>query len=120
MDVVRRYYEVVADLDATPDQLAELLHPDLRIVEHPNAINREGTARNRDEALAAYASGKGLLTSQTFDIQELLVSGDRVAVRATWTGTARGTPLTAHVAAFLTVADGLIREHETFDCYEPF
>jgi len=28
--------------------------------------------------------------------------------------------LTAHVAAFVTVADGLIREHETFDCDEPF
>jgi len=119
-EVVRRYYAVVADLDAPADRLAELLHADLRIVEHPNPINREGTVRDREEALATYAAGKGLLSSQTFDIHELLVSGDRVAVRATWSGTARGQELTAHVAAFVTVADGLIREHETFDCYEPF
>jgi hypothetical protein len=31
-----------------------------------------------------------------------------------------GTELVAHVSAWLTVADGLIVEHETFDCYEPF
>lgn len=30
-----------------------------------------------------------------------------------------GTMLSAHIAAFLTVVDGQIREHETFDCYEP-
>ena len=27
--------------------------------------------------------------------------------------------LVAHIAALLTVADGRIREHETYDCYEP-
>jgi Domain of unknown function (DUF4440) len=58
MELVRRYYELVADLDATPERLAEVLHPDLRVVEHPNAINREGTVRDRDEVLAAYAAGK--------------------------------------------------------------
>jgi hypothetical protein len=26
----------------------------------------------------------------------------------------------AHVAAWFTVAEGRIREHETFDCNEPF
>jgi ketosteroid isomerase-like protein len=61
-----------------------------------------------------------VLSSQSFEVHELLVSGDRIAVRATWTGTVRGRELTAHGAAFVTVADGLIREHETFDCYEPF
>jgi ketosteroid isomerase-like protein len=30
-----------------------------------------------------------------------------------------GKELVAHVAAWLTVEDGQIREHETFDCYEP-
>jgi hypothetical protein len=30
-----------------------------------------------------------------------------------------GTVMTAHIAAFLTVVDAQIRDHETFDCYEP-
>ena len=68
-----------------------------------------------------------LLATQTIDILELLVSGDRVAVRATWRGTigegmdglAAGAEFVAQIAAWLTVVDGCIREHETFDCYEP-
>jgi hypothetical protein len=32
---------------------------------------------------------------------------------------AAGAELIAHIAALLTVADGQILEHETFDCYEP-
>jgi len=31
-----------------------------------------------------------------------------------------GTRLTAHMAGFFTVRDGLVTRHETYDCYEPF
>jgi ketosteroid isomerase-like protein len=125
--VVRRYYSVVADLDATADELAEVLHPDVRIVEHPNAINPRGSRRDRDVALAAYRAGKGLLSEQSIDLEEVIASADRVVVRATWRGTVAagadalpaGAKLEAHLAAWLTVSDGMIREHETFDCYEP-
>jgi hypothetical protein len=54
--LVERCYALVSDLDPTPEALAELLHPELRVVEQPNALTR---------------------------------------------------------------TDGLIRGHETFDCYEP-
>jgi ketosteroid isomerase-like protein len=125
--VVERYYAVVADLDASAEELGALLHPDVRVVEHPNAITPRGAQRDREEVLAGYAAGKGLLSEQVFDVHELLVCGDRVAVRATWRGTiARdagplraGDALEAYIASFITVQDGLIRDHETFDCYEP-
>ena len=32
----------------------------------------------------------------------------------------KGLVMTTHIAAFVTVRDGLVLEHETFDCYEPF
>jgi ketosteroid isomerase-like protein len=126
--VVARYYAVVADLHASGGDLLALLHPDVEIVEHPNLINPHGTVRDRDSAVAGYLAGKELLSAQAFDVHELLADGDRVAVRATWRGRiARdsgplraNTDLTAHIAALLTVAaDGRIRRHETFDCYEP-
>jgi ketosteroid isomerase-like protein len=125
--VVRRYFEIVGDLGSSPDALAEVLDPAVRVIERPNAINQRGTVRDRDAAIAAFLAGKRLLAAQAFDVLEVLVSGDRIAVRATWRGTigeaagalAPGTELAAHVAAWLTVADGRIREHETFDCYEP-
>ena len=54
--------------------------------------------------------------------------GSRVMVRATWCGVIAtaagpfqaGQQLTAHIAALITVKDGQVTDHETFDCYEPF
>ena len=126
--VVRRYYEVVGDLGSSAEELLALLHPDVRIVEHPNPISPRGAVRDRDATVEGFLAGKRLLSGQTFELHELLVTGDRVAVRATWRGTVgkgggrldAGTEMVAHIAALLTVTDGLIRDHETFDCYEPF
>jgi ketosteroid isomerase-like protein len=118
--VVERYYAAVADLKGSPEALRDLLHPELRIVEHPNAIHPQGTVRDRDATLAAYDEGRTMLSEQSFELEEVMVAGDRVAVRATWRGTlAAGARLEARIAAFLTVADGRIREHETYDCYSP-
>ena len=126
--VVRRYFEIVADLDSSADDLLAVLHPTVRITEHPNLITPRGAVRDRDAVVAGFLAGKRLLAAQTFDLHEVLVSGNRVAVRATWRGTIAhaaqsipvGTELVAHIAAMLTAEDGSIREHETFDCYEPF
>jgi hypothetical protein len=43
----------------------------------------------------------------------------RGTIREATGSLAAGTELVAHIAAWLTVVDGRIREHETFDCYEP-
>src|SRR5689334_1634328 len=82
--------------------LASLLHPDARISELPNAINREGTERDLAQAREAFVRGKGLLSQQHYDVHEVLESGDRIAARATWRGTvaATGQELTAHIATF--------------------
>ena len=125
---VERYFKIVADLSSPVDALLGVLHPKVRIIEHPNAINPRGAIRNREAAIAAFLAGKRLLAAQTIDLHEILVSGSRVAVRATWRGrTGRATggfpygmELVAHIAGTLTVDDGRIREHETFDCYEPW
>lgn len=126
--VVKRYFEVVRDLGSSVEALLAVLHPDVRITEHPNAITPHGAVRDRDAIVAGFLAGKRLLAAQAIEIHEVLVSGDRVAVRATWRGTIgqgtegvpAGTELVAHIAAMLTVEDEAIREHETFDCYEPF
>jgi ketosteroid isomerase-like protein len=125
--LVRRYYEIVSDLESTADDLRAVLHPDVQVHEYPNAISPTGSVRDREAVVAGFMAGKELLAEQSFDVHEAFSAGDRVAVRATWRGTlARGTEtlpagseLVAHIAALLTVRGGLIRRHETFDCYEP-
>jgi ketosteroid isomerase-like protein len=126
--VVRRYYEIVGDLTYTEDDLASVLHPDSTLVEHPNPVSPHGARRGLRETLDGFTAGRSLLSEQSFEIHELLTNGDRAAVRAVWRGAVgqdigpykKGLEMTAHVAAFVTVRDGLVLEHETFDCYEPF
>jgi ketosteroid isomerase-like protein len=127
-DVVRRYFAVVSDLASTEADLAPLLHPDLQVTEHPNAISPRGAVRGLDETLAGFHAGKALLRAQDFEVHEVLTSQERAAVRATWRGVVgldagpfrAGQELVAHIAALLTIRDDLVIEHETFDCYEPF
>ena len=125
--VVARYFEIVADLGSSREALLDVLHPDVRVTEHPNALNPRGAVRDRDAVVAGFLAGKRLLAEQAIELHELAAAGDRVAVRATWRGTIgadagalpAGAELAAHIAAWLTVSDGRVREHETFDCYEP-
>lgn len=126
-DVVRRYFATVADLGSTREDLEPLLDDDLVVVEHPNAVTPVRTARGKEETLAGFAAGKGLLRRQGFDVHEVVVDGERAAVRATWEGEigvaagpfTEGDVLRSAVAAFLTVRGGRVVEHETFDCYDP-
>jgi ketosteroid isomerase-like protein len=98
------------------------------ITEHPNPVTPQGAVRTVDQAVEGFRAGKSLLSEQSFSVHEVLVVGERAAVRATWSGTVgrdagpftAGTVLNARIAAFLTVRDGRIVAHETFDCYEPF
>lgn len=125
--VVRRYYAVIADLSSTEADLRPLLSPDLRVTERPNAVAPTGAVRDLEATLAGFRAGKSLLAAQEFEVHEVLARGNRAAVRATWRGVIgvsagayrAGQRLTAHVASLLTVRDGLVVEHETFDCYDP-
>jgi ketosteroid isomerase-like protein len=125
--VVRHYYAVVSDLASDETDLRALLADDVRVTEHPNAITPAGAVRDLDTTLQGFRAGKALLREQDFDIHDVLVAGERAAVRATWRGVVgvdagpfhAGQVLIAHVAALLTVRDGQVVEHETYDCYEP-
>ena len=118
--VLEDFFTAAAAFDE--EALARVLHPEARLSEMPNAINREGTERDLPLAREAFARGKGLLSAQTYDVHEVLESGNRIAARATWRGTlaANGKELTAHIATFSEVRDGRIFRHATYDCYEPF
>jgi ketosteroid isomerase-like protein len=117
--VVRRYFAVVADLGSTAEELEALLHPEAVFVEFPNAIAPEGHERDVAATMRGFIAGKQRLSSQRIDVHEILVSGERAAVRSTWHGTIEATQVTAHMAGWITVRDGRVLRHETYDCYEP-
>ncbi|WP_344091314.1 nuclear transport factor 2 family protein [Microbacterium deminutum] len=119
-DVVRRYFSVVADLGSTADDLREVVASDAVFTELPNPISPNGHVRTLDETIAGFEAGKARLSAQSIDIHEILVAGDRAAVRSTWRGSVGDTEIVAHMGGFLTVRDGRVSAHETYDCYEPF
>ena len=114
------FFAAAAAFDA--EALERVLHPEARIREMPHAINQGGTERNTVQAREAFERGKGLLSSQRYDVHDVIETGDRIAARATWTGTlaANGQQLKAHIATFSEVRDGRIFRHATYDCYEGF
>ena len=115
--ILDEFFAATAAFDE--DALAKLLHPDVRIREMPNPINKAGTERDFQTALAAFRKGRTMLADQSYDIHEVLHAGDRIAARATWRGRLTGGPeLTAHIATFTVVRGGRIYRHATYDCYE--
>ena len=124
---VREYYRIVGDLNCTDQQLSSIVAPDAVFTEHPNPIAPQGAVRTAEENLVGFRAGRALLSAQAIELLEVLVSRDRAAVRATWSGTVgvdrgpfvAGTELTCEMAAFLTVRSNKILRHDTYDCYPP-
>jgi len=116
--ILQDFFDAAAAFDE--DALARLVHPEVRISEMPNAVNRGGTERGREDALAAFRRGRAMLASQSYEVHDVLEAGDRIAARATWRGRlAAGPALQAEIATFTEVRDGRIFRHATYDCYLP-
>lgn len=118
--LVREYFAIVADLSSTKEQLRAVLDPEACFVEMPNTISPAGHHRDVDATLAGFDAGKSRLSEQSIEIHEIVVMGERAAVRSTWRGVAAGTAIVAHMAGFITVRGDRVLEHVTYDCYEPF
>jgi ketosteroid isomerase-like protein len=125
--VVERYLAVVADLATPAAALTDVVHPDARFVEHPNAIAPTGRRRDAEAARAALERSRSLLSAQRFDVVDHVAAGERVVTRARWTGTlaidagpvAAGTQLHADCCMVFTVRGGRIHRQENYDCYHP-
>lgn len=119
-EILDDFFTAASTFDA--GALARVLHPEARISEMPNAINREGTERDVAAAREAFERGRGLLSAQRYDVHQVVEAGDTIAARVTWRGTlaANGQELKAHIATFTQVRDGRIFRHATYDCYEAF
>jgi len=125
--VVEQYLAVVADLDASPDDLDAFIHPDARFTERPNLVAPGGRRRDAACARAAFVHSRTLLSENRLDVHEHVVAGERVVTRATWTGVLAidagpvpaGTEMRAECCMVFTVRDGQIHEQDNYDCYHP-
>jgi ketosteroid isomerase-like protein len=126
-EIVERYLSLIADPSAGVDQIAALLHDEMRFVERPNLVNPHGSTRDGAAMLAAVAQGRQLLESQRFEVLDHVVAGDTIATRVVWTGIPAvdappfraGSSLRADSFMRFTLRDGRIAHQENYDCFHP-
>src|SRR5262245_14811441 len=118
-EVVRAYLDAVEAQDL--DQVANWLHDDVEVIEHPNAVSPRGRRYGKAELRAAGERGKALMAREDYTIVSMIVDGERVAVQLEWTGTigdgghehrSAGHVMKAHICSIIELRDGKIWRQE--------
>ena len=118
-DTITAYFAAIATND--PHAAQPFLHDDVKLVEHPNVLNPKGKTYDRTAMREAGERGAKLMASQSYDIREMIIDGERAAVTTVWTGTLRdGRTMRAQFCTILELRDGKVWRQEQYDCFEPF
>jgi len=120
IETVRAYLAALQGL-APAREIALFFSADAEQVELPNQLNPNGQTSDLESILERVEKGRTLLRAQSYEIRNIVASGDAVAVEADWSGTlANGTTLRAHFAMFFEFSEGRIARQRNYDCFEPF
>jgi len=127
LDVVRRYFAAVGRGPGDDDASAYYADD---VVQHefPNRFVPGGAVRDFAGLRDAAERGRAVMASQTFELVNLIASGDCVAAEADWSGTLAidagpvpaGTVMRAHFAVFFELRDGKIVRQRNYDCFDPW
>jgi ketosteroid isomerase-like protein len=127
IDLVRTYLKALQSGEAG-DSLRRFFTDDVRQIELPNQLNKNGQESGLEHILERSRQGLKILERQRYDIVSELAQGDRVAVEARWTGVlavslgtmAPGTEMKASFAMFFSFSDGRISIQRNYDCFDPW
>lgn len=102
--------------------------PDIVQEEFPNLLSPTGARRELADLKAAAKRGQNVLASETYEIVNLIESGDMVACEILWRGVLAialrklkpGAEMRARFAAFFEFEGDKIRRQRNYDCFDPF
>ncbi|MEW5687877.1 MAG: nuclear transport factor 2 family protein [Pseudomonadota bacterium] len=122
--IVRAYLTAIEDRG---DSLA-FFTEDAVQEEFPNALVPEGARRTIEDLRAANARGRGVLSSESYEIVTLVETGDTVACEVLWRGVLAvplrtlkpGDAMKARFAVFFEFQGDRIRRQRNYDCFEAF
>lgn len=125
--VVRGYYAAMARGPASIEW-DRWFAPEVLQEEFPNRLLPAGTQRDLRELREAAVLGQALMAEQEFEVLDLVASGPKVVVEATWRGrVARdagpfkaGTQLRTRFVQVLELRDGKIVAMRNYDCFYPW
>ena len=83
--VISDYLRAIEAKDS--DRVRAALHPEVAQHEYPNQLVKDGASRTREVMLEGLAKGSKVLTRESYELEDALVEGDRVACRIRWRGT---------------------------------
>jgi ketosteroid isomerase-like protein len=127
IDLVRTYLKALQSGEAG-DSLRRFFTDDVRQIELPNQLNKNGQESGLEHILERSRQGLKVLQRQQYEIVSALAQGDRVAVEARWSGVlavslgtmAAGTEMKASFAMFFSFRDGRISIQSNYDCFDPW
>src|SRR5262245_32248959 len=92
IEVVEQFLSAFDRRWPTEDELAELVAPEVRVVERPNLFNPAGSERDAAAMRAALERGRQLLAWQSYEVRDHLAGGDTVVTRMRWRASLASTP----------------------------
>ena len=121
-EVVRQWVDLYNDVEPGTygsDRVFDLYAPDVQWRETPTPLTPEGRSGGLDALRESMALSASLFVDRAVVLREVIVEGERAAMRFTWSATAKvdlgrvapaGGHVTVECATFLRVADGKIVE----------
>jgi ketosteroid isomerase-like protein len=124
LETARRYLKAIES--GQMEELAGLFDPEVIVEIFPSKFFPQGSRSNLAAIRAAAERGRKVMTSQTYEVKNAVVSGDQVALEIAWTGTLAvpfeaipaGGQMRARFASFLQFRNGKILSQRNYDCYE--
>ncbi|HUS31039.1 MAG TPA: nuclear transport factor 2 family protein [Kofleriaceae bacterium] len=100
------------------DLVAQFLHDDVQVTEHPNKLNPAGKTYDKAALREAGERGKALLASERYEVRAMTVEGDHCVAQILWTGVlADGREMKAHICSAIELRDGRVFRQEQYDCF---
>jgi ketosteroid isomerase-like protein len=127
VEIVKQYLRAV-ESGATGESLAGYFTEDFVQHEFPNPIVPKGARRGLKELKEAAERGQKVVSSQRYEVRNIVASGDQVVVEILWSATLKvafgtipvGGEMRAHIAMVVEMRDGKVAAQRNYDCYEPW
>jgi ketosteroid isomerase-like protein len=128
LDLIKRYFNCLERLPIERTDFESFLHPEIEQHEFPNLLNRRGQKSDFPDVLRRAAVAKTILSSQTYEINNSIESGNQLVIEATWTGKMAketgplkmGQELKAYFCIVCEFKDGKIYRQRNYDCFDEF
>lgn len=112
----------------TGEDLVSFFHQDVMQTEFPNKISPQKIDRNLEQILEGAERGKAIMSSQRYQLNNLITGDNNIVAEVSWQGVLRvpiasleaGEKMAAEFACVFELKDDLIFRQRNYDCFVDF